>query len=69
MKKMDELINALSQKTGLSEDKARLAVDIVINYLKSKMPESVAGEVESALAGQGGSFSEGLGGFLGRKSA
>ena len=66
---MDELINSLRQRTGLPEDKACLAVDIILKYLKSKLPEPVARQVESALASQGGSFSEFLGGFLRRKSA
>ncbi len=40
---MDELINTLTQKTGLPEDKARVAVDTVVDYTKSKLPSSVAG--------------------------
>lgn len=57
---MDELIKTLSQKTGRSEDKAHIAVDVVANYLKSKLPASLASQVENALTG---------GGFLGKKSA
>lgn len=68
---MDELVNTLSQKTGLSADKARVAVDTVVNYLKSKLPASVAGQVENALTGESSSssISERLGGILGKKSA
>ena len=67
---MDELINTLSQKTGLPEDQARVAVDTVVNYLKSKLPASVAGQVDNALTGEGGSsITERLGGILGKKSA
>lgn len=66
---MDELVNTLSQKTGLPEDKARVAVETVVNYIKSKLPESVAGQVDSALTGEGGSISERLGGIFGKKSA
>lgn len=66
---MDELVNTLVQKTGLPEDKARLAVDTVVNYLKSKLPASVAGQVDNALAGEGSSISERLGGILGKRSA
>jgi hypothetical protein len=66
---MDELVNTLCQKTGLPEDKARVAVDTVVNYLKSKLPASVAGQVDNALTGEGSSISERLGGILGKKSA
>lgn len=68
---MHELINTLSQKTGLSEDKSRIAVDTVVNYLKSKLPESVSGQVANALTDEGGSstISEKIGGMLGKKSA
>jgi len=69
---MDELINTVSQKTGLPEDKARVAVDAVLNFVKSKLPESVAGQVDSAVTGEsakGSSVAERLGGILGKKSA
>ena len=67
---MDELVNTIIQKTGLSEDKARVAAAAVVNYLKSKLPESVAGQVDKVLTGEGGSsLSERLGGILGKKSA
>ncbi len=66
---MDELVNTLTQKTGLPEDQARVAVDTVVNYLKSKLPASVAGQVDNALSGEGSSISERLGGIFGKKSA
>lgn len=67
---MDQLINTLTQKTGLSEDKARVAVDTVVNFLKSKLPGPVGGQLDNALSGQAGSgISERLGGILGKKSA
>ncbi len=66
---MDELVSTLTHKTGLPEDKARVAVDTVVNYLKSKLPASVAGQVDNALSGEGSSIPERLGGILGKKSA
>ena len=57
---MDELIKTLIRKTGRSEDKSHIAVDVVANYLKSKLSASLAGQVENVLTG---------GGFLGKKSA
>ncbi len=67
---MDELVTTLSEKTGLPEDKAREAAETVVNYLKSKLPEPIAGQVDNALAGEGSSnISERLGGILGKKAA
>lgn len=40
---MDELIKLVAQKTGLPQDKARVAVDTVINFLKKKLPPTIAG--------------------------
>jgi hypothetical protein len=67
---MEELVNIVAQKTGLSEDKARAAVDTVIDHLKSKFPQLSAEHLESTAGeGRSGSLSEKLGGLLGKKSA
>lgn len=39
---MNELVKLVSQRTGLSEDKARMAVDTVLNFVKGKLPPTVA---------------------------
>jgi hypothetical protein len=66
---MDELIKLVSQKTGLPPDKAKVAVDTVINFLKKKLPPSIAGQLDTVL--KGGSLpdnlAKGLGGLLGGK--
>lgn len=68
---MDQLISTLTQKTGLSEDKAHVAVDTVVNFLKSKLPGPVGGQLDKVLSGgeAGGGISERLGSILGKKSA
>jgi len=68
---MDELLKTLSEKTGLPEDKARMAADTVINFIESKLPASVSGQLDGALTGQGnsGSITDRLGGILGKKAA
>lgn len=68
---MDELVKTLCDKTGLPEDKARTAADTVINFIKSKLPGSISGQLDSALTGQGssGSITDRLGGILGKKAA
>lgn len=65
---MDEIVQQVSQRTGIPEDKARQAVEIVINQLKGRLPGPIASQLESALAGGGqlGNLSKGLGGMFGK---
>ena len=67
---MDELVQVVSKKTGLSEDQSRAAAQAVIDYLKGKLPAPVAAQLDSVLQGGGsmGDMAKGLGGMLGRKS-
>jgi|SwirhisoilCB1_FD_contig_31_13544298_length_452_multi_2_in_0_out_0_1 uncharacterized protein (DUF2267 family) len=51
---MDELVSLVSQKTGLSEDKARSAVQVVIEHLKGRLPAPLASQLDSYLSGGGG---------------
>ena len=65
---MDDLIKTVSEKTGLSEEMAKQVVDVVLDYVKDKLPDSIAGQVDSLLEGGGlnmGSLAGGLGGLLG----
>jgi hypothetical protein len=59
---MEELINQVAQRTGLAPDKARTAVETVLNFAKTRLPAPIATQLESALAG-GGSGGGGGGGF------
>lgn len=64
---MDELVKLVQQRTGLTEDKAKLAVDTVVNYLKGRMPAPLAAQVDAALRGSGNieDVAKGLGGMMG----
>jgi hypothetical protein len=69
---MDELIKLVSQKTGISEEMSRMAVEVVLGYLKEKLPTPVAGQIDTVLSGAGtatniGDLAKGLGGLLGKK--
>lgn len=66
---MDELIKLVAGKTGLPPDKAKVAVDTVISFLKKKLPPSIAGQLDALLAGGGlpDDLTKGLGGLLGGK--
>ena len=69
---MDELIKLVSQKTGLSNEMAKTAVDTVIDFLKQKLPAPIASQIDGVLGGAGdasglGSMAKGLGGLLGKR--
>ncbi len=66
---MDELVNVVSQKTGLPADQSRAAAQAVLDYLMTKLPAPLAEQVKSALTGKGdlGSMAQGLGGMFGKK--
>jgi hypothetical protein len=72
---MDELINLIVQKTGISQENAQKAAQTAIDFLKSKLPAPVAGQVDavlagdmSGIAGQAGEMLKGkLGGALGEQ--
>jgi uncharacterized protein (DUF2267 family) len=58
---MDELIKQVTAKAGISEDQARSAVNTVLDFVKSRLPAPIAGQIDSAMSGEGG----GIGGTLG----
>lgn len=67
---MDELIKLVSQKTGLPEAQAKVAVETVIGYLKDKLPAPLASQVDNLMGGSSGSdnlggIAKGLGSLLG----
>lgn len=64
---MDELVKLVAQKTGLKEDQAKVAVNLVVDYLKEKLPAPVAGQLDAVLKGGTPDLAGGLGGLLGGK--
>ena len=71
---MDQLINMVAQRTGISEDKARTAVDTVVGFLKERAPAGLSGQIDSLIGGgqgQGGGMGSGIaskvGDMLGKK--
>jgi hypothetical protein len=75
---MDELVQELSQKTGLSPEKSQEVVNVVITHLKARLPEPLANGLDSLWAGNsaGGenlaekaiSMATGLGSMFGKTS-
>ena len=48
---MDELVKMVAQKTGISEAQASEAVRMVLEFIKTRLPEPIAGQIDGLLAG------------------
>lgn len=60
---MDQLITQLTQEAGLTEAQARQAVQIVLGFVRSNLPPSLASQVDNILSSQG---VQGIGGITGQ---
>lgn len=67
---MNELVNMVAQKVGLPQDKAQMATETVLNFLKGKLPPAIASQIDSVVGGGGGGglgdVAGKLGGMLGK---
>jgi hypothetical protein len=67
---MDELVKLVTEKAGISEAQAQQAVETVMGFLKDKLPEPIASQVEGLLSGGEmpdlGDLGKTLGGLLGK---
>lgn len=76
---MEELIRQVAERTGISEAQAQTAVITVLGFIKGRLPEPLAGQLDgflgagvsgaegglSSLGGAAGDVLGGLGGLLG----
>ena len=71
---MDDLIKMVSEKAGIPEEAARIAVQVVVGFLKDKLPPPFSGQLDGIISGDvdanellGGltGGAGGLGGMLG----
>lgn len=53
-----ELIRMVADKTGISEDKARMAAETVVGYLKNKLPAPVSSQLDNVVSGGGGGLGD-----------
>ncbi len=60
---MDELVNQITQRTGISQNQAQQAVQVTVNFLKQRLPPQIASQVENFIGTQGG---KGMGGMMGQ---
>lgn len=57
-----ELVRMVAERTGIPEDKARSAAETVLGYLKDKVPEPLARQLDGIVGGDSGQGStSGLG--------
>jgi hypothetical protein len=47
---MKELINIIVQRTGISQENAQKAVQVMLGFLKTKLPAPVGGQLDSVLS-------------------
>jgi nucleoid DNA-binding protein len=59
---MQELVKQISEKAGISEEQAKVALETVIEFAKEKVPPAFQGMVDGLLKGEKPS---GMGGMLG----
>jgi hypothetical protein len=76
---MDELMNLITEKTGIPPDVAKPVAEVVIGFLKQKLPAPVGSQIDNVLGTQvpSGAASQGqheagglghmLGGLFGKK--
>lgn len=68
---MDEVVKLVVQKAGISEAQAHTAVATVVGFLKERLPQPVAGQIDQFLGAGGGApaglgdMAKGLGGMFG----
>lgn len=65
---MDSLISMVAQRSGISEDKARTAVDTVVGFLKEHAPAGLSGQIDSLVGGASsgsGGIASTIGGMFG----
>ena len=69
---MDELVQLVAKKAGISKSQAKKAVDTVMDFLDDKLPKPPDSQVKQAM--EGGQVADvvdgvslGLGGMLGKK--
>lgn len=66
---MDALISKVAERTGISQDKARTAVDTVVGFLKERAPAGLSGQIDSLVSGGensgAGSIASKVGGMFG----
>jgi hypothetical protein len=59
---MDELIAAIAAKTGLPADKAAGAAQAALDFIKEKLPDPIASQIDGFLSGNADKIGDVIGG-------
>lgn len=51
---MDQLVKMVQDRAGIEEGQARTAVDTVVGFLKDRLPDPIAGQIDGVLSGDDG---------------
>lgn len=49
---MEELVKLVMQKTGLAQGTAMITLSLVINYLRTKLPDKTVDQIDDLLGGE-----------------
>jgi hypothetical protein len=66
----NQILQLIQERAGISEQQAKSALDTVVGFLKEKLPEPVAGQIDMVLTGDMsnlGGVVQGLGDLFGKK--
>lgn len=70
---LEGIVDQVVQRTGISEEQARKAVEVVVSQLEQRLPEPIASQLRNQLKGESGDegsslgdAAKGLGGVFGR---
>lgn len=61
---MDELLELVQEKAGISADQAKKAVDTVMDFMKDKLPAPLASQVAKYMGDDGDDGDDGEGGGM-----
>ena len=59
---VDELVKLVANKVGISEAQARQAIEVVLGFLKERLPEPIAGQVDAVIDGDVSGLGDLMGG-------
>jgi nucleoid DNA-binding protein len=63
---MEQIVNLVAEKAGISQAQAQTAVKTVTDFLKDKLPAGM--NLDSLMSGKGvGNLTDSLGGMFGKK--
>lgn len=50
---MDQLIQQVRERANIDDDQARTAIDTVVGFLKERLPDPIAGQIDGVISGSG----------------